>query len=419
MSYLIRAFAFFSIFKLFLFKEEEDKIVEAPFKEFLGSFYTFLYYDDRKILLLCIDTLSEYTKESYSYIGDNFNTTYEPKKKDIQISVNSIDIIYPLVADEYTLSTHLDDCPTYLNLSYAVYQSENYTFKGPVSTLAFAHKISEEQYSITHTLFKKGDISKPRFSFVFKENQKEKFAGFIYFGGIPSNVLSRFNSSLKIPLPSKNTFFWEISIPYIFIGEISYVYNNVYVENKKRVIISTSEENILVPSSMMDVISKEVFSDLINTGKCKQNNFNEKEISCYCTDIPSTLKEIHFFEEKSSKVITIQPADLFSEMNDICHFLVQANLRTDDYILGTSFLDKFASEFSYDEHSVTLYDEKKNFADIDLSLIFPYKKIMKWGMYIILVVFVLIVAKCAYSYFSLRKKRRLNRTIEKVYTNIF
>ena len=79
---------------------------------------------------------------------------------------------------------------------------------------------------------RQNEIDRLKFSFQIS-NDKEN--GSLYFGGLPESIINEYSYKTVIPLSDKSSKFWEIKIDYLFIGEISYLYSNTYIQNNYKV----------------------------------------------------------------------------------------------------------------------------------------------------------------------------------------
>ena len=382
--------------------ETSDKIISITSQLFLGSYYMFIQYGSHnQLVLLVINTESEYTTQSNTLYSESQSKYLTPISRNVSFHLfNSNTTLY---GDEYK-----DQCSFGERYNITLPQfnliliSNTKNYYHQVSNLAFAHKITNEQHSIVYLLKKEGLINKRTFAL---ENTKDESA-MLYIGGIPSNVKASCQPySLLTKVSDIHSTYWTIPISYIFIGEISYIYNNTYMQNYNKAYISSSY-NTIVPYTIMDFIIEEVFKEYVDRGECMVNKYT-KEVDCFYNKV-NFVNNISFVI--GNKALNINVGKMFQCFNTTkCEFTIKAHSEN-IIIIGLNIQMLFLVEYNYDQHSVEFIAKEENgVIDVDINILFPFKRIAKWGLILSGVLFGLFIIKALSVSLKKRKIRRFEK----------
>ena len=384
---------------------EENKILSSDMEFFMGKYYFFTRYSNN-ILFCAVDIEDEITHQTEALFS--LPSTTKPYKTNVTLMIdNKKELTGNEYKEQFSLVYHQKD-EILNNFSLVLFDKPN-NVEGAISVYAFAHKISNLDYSILHQFYFQNFI---QILIVGLEINKTG-TGKIYFGGIPDNITSTYTHYLSIPLSNKKSPFWEINIEYIFIEPISYIYTNNYMQTSYPARLSTKGYMTYVPQLVMDYIKEEVFAENLANNTC----FNGVDgIYCLCNQT-QYLK--NFTLIINSKGLLINTNKAFMSVDEICFFEITSNKKNElEWIIGTKILSKFFVAFDYENDNVMLRSIEENFLDIDLDIIFPMKRILKWGAITIIVIVGGILGRMAYVVFQKKRKARLNQFIEENYEKL-
>lgn len=400
-------FFFYFVFSLYITItptscESTDKIISIPSQLFLGSYYMFIQYGNRnQLVLLVINTESSYTTQSRSLYSENQSKYLTSTSKNVSFHLFNSNVT--LYGDEYKdqclLGEHYNITLPQFNIFLI---SEIKNFYHQVSNLAFAQKIPNEHHSIVYLLKKEGLINKRTFAL----QQTEPESAMLYIGGTPSQVKESYQSySLLTKVSDIHSIYWTIPISYIFIGEISYIYNNTYMQNYNEAYISSSY-NTFVPYTIMDFIIEEVFNEYIDRGECMVNKYT-KEIDCFYNKV-NFVNNISFVI--GDKALNVDVGKMFQCFNTTkCEFTIKAHSEN-KIIIGLNIQMLYLVEYDYDQHSVEFSTKDENgIIDVDINILFPFKRIAKWGLILSGVLFGLFIIKALSVSLKKRKIRRFEK----------
>ena len=407
--YSLLTYHFFFYFVFFLYLtitptscESTDKIISIPSQLFLGSYYMFIQYGNHnQLVLLVINTESAYTTQSRSLYTESQSKYLTSTSKNVSFHLFNSNVT--LYGDEYK-----DQCSfgEHYNITLPQFNmlliSELKNFYHQVSNLAFAHKIPNEHHSIVYLLKKEGLITKRTFAI----QQTKPESAMLYIGGTPSQVKESYQSySLLTKVSDIHSTYWTIPISYIFIGEISYIYNNTYMRNYNEAYISSSY-NTFVPFIIMDFIIEEVFNEYIDRGDCMLNKYT-KEVDCFYNKV-NFVNNISFVI--GDKALNVDVGKMFQCFNTTkCEFTIKAHSEN-TIVIGLNIQMLYLVEYDYDQHSVEFSTKDENgIIDVDINILFPFKRIAKWGLILSGVLFGLFIIKALSVSLKKRKIRRFEK----------
>lgn len=383
---------------------EENKIISSDMEFFMGKYFFFTRYMNA-ILFCAVDLEDEITHQDKNLFILPSST--KPYKTNVTLKIdNKKELTGNEYKEQFSLIYHEDI--TLNNFSLVLFEKQS-NIEGAISVYAFAHKITNLDYSILHQFYLQKHIQKLIVGLEINKTETSK----IYFGGIPDNITSTYTHYLSIPISNKNSPFWEINIEYIFIEPISYIYTNEYMQTLYPAHLSTKGYMTYVPQLVMDYIKESIFSENIANHTCFESIDG---ISCYCNQT-QYLK--NFTLIINSKGLLINTSKMFMHVDKICYFEIASNKHNElEWIIGTKILSKFFVAFDYENDKVILRSVEENFIDIDLDIIFPMKRIIKWGVITIIIIVGGIFGRMAYIVFQKKRKARLNQFIEEMYEKL-
>lgn len=369
---------------------EENKIVAIPYKVFFGAYYFYLQLGKpSQMLFHAIDQEREFTWTSNDYYIREKSTTVKVLKE-TNLRFRDLNMYGSILEERLNLTADnlLNDFPFWVI-------NNTRGFNSRIGGIGFAYKFRDKRYSIIHRLKEDGQINYLSYSFV-PLNQDE---GTFYLGGIlPNSISNKKQSSCKVTGKYSN---WACDLSYVFFGNISYVYDNVYYNNHDYAFFQVGDRRILAPDAFINYLNNSYFQSHILNGECSISISMNKVFECNCDIIPK-LQEVYFIFD--SKAYLFKASELFEANNSKCTFLITSNhIRDNNWLFGTVFLNRYISLFDYNAGKVTFYSNEE-INTIDLDKLFPWKKLMKWSLYVIGIILLAILGRYLY---SRHKKRRL------------
>lgn len=394
------------LFVAFPFFSYQTKTVSTEAAIFLGKYYFFAKFNNDVIFCAVDleDQVSHHTKNLYSISATHIPSPY---KSNVPVLIdNKIE----LKGTEYKAPfTFINKNQDSIDDFHIIITESDEPIVGSTSVYSFAHKINNKNYSIVDLLYDQNKIEKKKFTLEMNQNPKCN----IHFGDVPDDVLSNYTYMMKVPLSDKSSPLWEIKIEYVFIDTISYVYTNTYMMTQYKAKLSAKEYQTYVPTSVIEFIKEEIFTDYFSNKTC---NEGYDGIKCKCEYI-SYLRNFSLII--SDKIVNITTSRLFVDIDKLCYFeLVENKENSLEWVLNSKLLDKFMLTFDYDSHSVTFYSKDENFIDIDLDTLFPTKRIVKLSLIIVLTILSLIFGRMFYVICKKKRKNHINQFIEEFYIKL-
>ena len=133
--------------------------------------------------------------------------------------------------------------------------------------------------------------------------------------------------------------------------------SNITYENDEYAYFQYSEREIYAPNDFIETIRTTFLKDLLELGICLYHDLSENNGSSYfecdCYNIPDI--KIWFYLGNYRYSFNLK--DLFEKKyRESCFMLIQKNINNKyTWILGSSFLVNYATEFDYENKKVTLY----------------------------------------------------------------
>ena len=293
------------------------------------------------------------------------------------------------------------------DFSFIIYNNEFSKTK----SISFSYKY-RKNHNLIHLMTKQNIISNPQFTFHINNDK-----GKLYYGDIPNDILSQFQYNLNIPVKSSNKN-WDFELGFIFIGDISYKYENIYYYNQNKASFSTNTKGILAPEMAFDFIVENIFNESFSKNICRKTISVDNEIECMCDKLKDeNLKKITFvIQEKSIDFNTKQYFDI---LGNRCIFQIRFNnIKRDEWKFGISFLSKFLATFNYGKSQIILRTKDKNFESVDVNTLFPLKRIIIWTLVVVIILVIPFMYKIAKDTLKKHRERRLTSFIKDFYTQL-
>ena len=311
------------------------------------------------------------------------------------------------------LSTHFTDTLIINSITFPYFSFYELTYSNQHlysdnDILAFNYVITPDS-SLTHYLYKNDYITHLSFALIHTEHKKGK----IVFGILPKELDSqhKYNGKCKVTKSTYGT--WGCELSHIFIDDISYVYDNIYYTNSYHACFDSGISGIHVPQDFYDFIMKHVFSEYIKADKCKDVLFSEQLFFTCDNDVLEMLPTINFVFDGMGYVVHMK--ELFSFFGQSADFVIRVNrIKTDVFLFGNTFISLFNMMFDYEDGIVGLYSKNEGrIIKVDLEGLFPKKRILKMGCFILVVVLVGL-----FVYRWVRRRKRMGGKVVKRKHNI-
>ena len=335
---------------------------------------------------------------------------YSPSKSSTHQIIKQGDLKFQhlhLYGNEVKDSMHFPNNQTLPNFTfYTIKDSRGYNSR--VGGFGLAHKFTDYKYSLVHQLHNEGLITKRSFAFVPPSSTNN---GMFYIGGIPSNEThNKLISKCKVAGSYAN---WACKLSYIFMGDISYVYDNIYYHNDDYAFFQSAESRILVPHKFIQYLETHTLKQHLESGDCIKELYGmNQRFQCNCK-VKETFPKMSFVFD--SVAYTLTNEDLFVvDHGDVCNLgMVSNHIRKNNWIFGTKLIGKFISEFDFDEKEVRFYYDKEQEDTVyfvDLDVIFPWRKLLRISKYVVGVVLIIVCV----GFIGLKIKNRKRRKMKKI-----
>ena len=395
---------FFLIIFLFIFSIEVDQYFSDIFLD-TEKFSIIIYIEDTKTYNAIADLESE-----FSYIDDNTLpltslTSANKINEKLTFQIDNIESKGIEVKDNASLNKNTLKINDF---SFIIYPSSISKLK----SISFGYKY-RKNHNLIYLMKKSKLINKAQFTIEINNNSKGK----IYYGEIPNDILNPYKYTLNIPVKSNNKN-WDFELGFLFIGEISYKYENTYYYNQNKASFSGNSKGILAPEMAFDFIIDNVFNDSIKKNICRKTISENNEIECMCDKLKEeNLKHITFIINDRS--IIFNTKEYFDIIGNRCVFQIKYNnFKRDEWKFGISFLSKFLSTFDYEKGEIILRTKEKNFEEVDVNTLFPLKKMIIWTLVIVIILLIPFMYKIIKESIKKHRERRINAFIKENYTQL-
>lgn len=281
-----------------------------------------------------------YTWASFTYYSRNTTTTAKSIKT-IPLYIGPYHKIFELLQDELSFPT-IDQ--SFIIPNFTFYYLKTYV---PIyDSITLSRTFLDRDTSLVHSLYHHRLIDKLKFgyhSFNFTN-------GFIYFGGVPSDVIKG-KYSIKFNA-DKTVSTWNLHIDKILIGDIEY-------ENKYSAFVQSKERRILIPKKIQKLVNETYFTKYMKNKTCSYSSgYGYNFFVCNCS-IANYLKSFKFVI--MNKIMEIDMRYLIRDLiSGDCQILFEENfIDLDMWTLGMPFLQAFISVFDYGDNTITFYSHKE------------------------------------------------------------
>ena len=329
-------------------------------------------------------TFQKLSDKTANYVFENLETGYNVSDyfKIMNNNYNFIEIEIPFI-----LATEL---------------SSDFNFS---ASLGLKQKTYNDKniFNFIENLKIKNVINSQVFSFKFNDNGD----GELLIGSYPHEYDSNYDSenliqssSLEISISN----YWNLYFDEIFYGE-----NNTMIGEEINKFELTPEKGMIILNKKMEIIVYEnFFKELIEQKKCIQIKLNGYFLNNYvCEDTINInkFKPITFRHKGMGFDFILESKDLFYHYYDRYFFLLAFSDSSFVY-LGKPFFKKYNLIFNQDSRQISLYSSVSN----NNKKITKLKNILPITLIILLIIFILLIARKLYVY----KVRRLktNEIIE-------
>lgn len=293
-----------------------------------------------------IDLKSDYPLFDYKIFNDENIKEYIYRKLITNhTAIPCKQITYPIY-----FSNHLFNF-TFLN----IINDCHYSYKKHIITFPF---LDNKDFSLLDNAIKDGQISRKTFAL----ESNDEFSGYMYIGGIPSDVLKgTYKCTIDVNRHYKT---WGFNIDSVFLQNYS-----VYNSSENYLYIQPRERGLIVPLSFMEYLNQTYFNIYYNEEKCYYRILDQTHyIECLC-GVFDTFSYINF--EVNGKIISlsfnkfIQVEKVIDDRKDeICALNIRHSDKekyyedSNKFIIGTPLIDSYLTQFDYDNKAITLYSHR-------------------------------------------------------------
>lgn len=237
---------------------------------------------------------------------------------------------------------------------YTHIDSDNRLYKD----IPLSYSFIDTKYSFLHQLQSQGLIDK--LIYCIEPLNRNNDDGILHLGGYNESITNNKHSLIINVNPNYST--WGGNFDGLFIGDDATI-NNTILE-KYYFYFLAGKKHLLLPKKLYEYVKKNVMSEKIKKGLCKE--FERDEVECLCLDKERAIyPKINFIIE--GKIITMNFDDLFDyelgvfykQTEFFCRVLVKINPNKDIVVLGGVFMSKFISIFDYEKGIISLYSNQE------------------------------------------------------------
>lgn len=385
----------------------KEKVIKLPFKKYYGGYYMQLKVGEpSQILFHGIDQGLTVTWTDSMFFDVDKSNSVKIIKEDGQLKFQKIRLFGKEIED--TVSFSNDEEKNILLPKFPFYVIPNTRgYNSRVGGIGLAYKFTDNKYSLIHQMKDNNLISNSSFGIIPPKPEEE--VGTIFFGGIPPEFINgKIHTSCSVVGNYAN---WACDLSYVFFGEISYVYDNIYYNNRDYAYFQLAEKRILAPDKFMEHLKNKIFKQYLDDQSCSYSLYGmNRRFECTCS-VGSSLPDFNFiFDSHSYKLSGRELMEV--DHGDYCVFMIYSNhIRNNNWIFGTIFLSKYYSVFNYEDKQVSFYSNNES-VYVDLDSIFPWKKILRIVGYIIIALVTICIMFYVYIKIKSKKKRRMKKLIE-------
>ena len=343
--------------------QDDTNIVAMRYNLFLNALSGYIRVgSSQNILVFTFDTESPVTLlYDYLYLGAPSSTQIKHGNNNINVSNGILKgILYEdsiFIEDNNFNATIAEAKGFYYNI---IPSSQQVIEIDDASTLAFAFNVDNPNYSLAHlyvhnniTTTKQFGIARNITAVYSRAHAKD---GVLYIGGFPPHITqSLYDNVVYI---NGNSHLWSVSLDYIYIGSN---YKHAYSTKEYVAYLSTSKEDIVVPSDVYDkVVLRRYF------GKENRHVKEHCVVEKYSDSVSCRCDKVNLFNSMSfiinDKEYLIESKYLFKQNSDTyCSFIISRNhkMKAKRIVLGIYFIWQYQTLFDYDNKCVHLYSENR------------------------------------------------------------
>ena len=212
--------------------------------------------------------------------------------------------------------------------------------------LSLAYSFYNKEMSLIDHLYNQQVISYKLYAF---QANKDALFGTLYLGEVPDTLKTLYPYSNMFNIEENHTS-WGWTVKQVKFGNSNYniSYSNNYVY------VNSGYPNISIP----DTYFKKYCDYLSSVSLCNQyvhENFTDVSCSKY---IINSLSNITFYFDYNN-IMTFKLSSFFKCNDSKCTSLIISHRNSNDWMLGTIFLDNFLSIFDYERKTVSLLSKEK------------------------------------------------------------
>lgn len=248
-------------------------------------------------------------------------------------------------------------------------------------SIGLSYKVSNTSFIMK--LFQENYIQKLSFCFYHYENKN-----YLSFGGLPQQIISEKRKA--VTSVDDRDIFWGIKLTEFYFGDGKYNYIN-----DKYAFINVDNDRIFAPENVMDHIASTVFSEYIANKTCKYNQKQGRQyINCQCLPM-KYFPNMTFVIDGYLIVLTANELFITIQSKSNCLFLIQRSFEEgyeNMWYFGNYFINRFDTEFNYDEHTITFYSD-----DEIQKRTYEYKGYIKYSLSVVIIVSIFAIILTIYN----------------------
>ena len=307
---------------------------------------------------------------------------------------------------------------------------QNNNFQG---VLSLGHEYDSKHRSFVYELSKTCNTYYNMFMLKFKGNEGE-----LYIGDTTEEVKEKIHLVNKcrylIGGSPEEQIKWRCQMTHIFIGGIEdapsfydeameqtgyYISDNNYNKLKeiyKPVVFETILDKIYVPKYIMEYLKDNYLKDMNNNEKICKYIDNENSIKVICNkDEIYKLKRLNFVLGEKTDLALPGHEIFFCDNSNICELLIQYNEKYDGFIFGLPIFKLYNIIFDYNSRDLMFYSlHNKYLVAFEQNNGFS---IVKFVVYILIIVFCFIISGIFVIYFMRRLNRKRKIIEDEIYKN--
>lgn len=318
------------------------KIVKAELDLFVHSLDILVYLSDKEVVYLTVDLESKSTWISELLLNKTPENAI--KIKTFNTTIKEYETIVTEYEDNIEVINYRPNDTTKIKMNYLIVEGnrrESIVFE---AFGAFAFRLEDEKYSITHMLYESGEIEQRSFSLDFTNQTRNE----IYFGGVPKEKQMNYKAKLKVKDFNEK---WNFNIEYVIYSNKS----NVFYRNNFHAYFTTNKRYVKCPQFFYDLMKENYLRQAFKDDLCETNRYDDT-ITCRYAVI-NLLGNITFVIDNIK--IEKNVKDLFNFHNNIYEFIIHKNREHNDWEIGIDFFKTYITTFDYDSKSIILNSNTK------------------------------------------------------------